>query len=56
MDTPILQFRPAPLSEEQRAKILQPRDVAEAVRFVALLPKHVSVPELVIKPTAQMYV
>ncbi|MBI2804579.1 MAG: SDR family oxidoreductase [Planctomycetes bacterium] len=56
VDTPILVFRPQPISAEHRAKIMQPGDVAEAVRFVALLPKHVSVPELVIKPTAQMYV
>ncbi|MBI3822634.1 MAG: SDR family oxidoreductase [Planctomycetes bacterium] len=56
VDTPILVFRPQPLSAEQRAKILRPEDVAEAVRFVALLPPHVSVPELVIKPTSQMYV
>ena len=56
VDTPILQFRPAPITEEHRATILQPRDVAEAVRFVALLPPHVSVPELVIKPTTQAYV
>ena len=56
VDTPILVFRPAPISEEHRAKILRPEDVAQAVRFVALLPAHVSVPELVIKPTAQVYV
>ena len=35
--------------------ILKPEDVAEAVLFVASLPPRVSVPELVIKPTAQMY-
>ena len=34
-------------------RILQPEDVAEAVLFVATLPPHVSVPELVIKPTAR---
>lgn len=56
VDTPILVFRPQPISEEHRQKILRPQDVAEAVKFVALLPPHVSVPELVIKPTSQMYV
>ncbi len=56
VDTPILVHRPQPISEEHRARILRPEDVAEAVRFVALLPPHVSVPELVIKPTSQMYV
>jgi NADP-dependent 3-hydroxy acid dehydrogenase YdfG len=55
VDTPILAARPTPLSVEQRRKILQPEDVAAAVRFVATLPPHVSVPELIIKPLAQVY-
>jgi NADP-dependent 3-hydroxy acid dehydrogenase YdfG len=55
IDTPILDKRPKPLSDEQRANILKPEDVAEAVLFVATLPPHVSVPELVIKPTAHPY-
>ncbi len=56
VDTPILQFRPTPVTQEHRQRMLQPDDVAEAVRFVAIQPKHVSIPELVIKPVAQMYV
>jgi NADP-dependent 3-hydroxy acid dehydrogenase YdfG len=56
VDTPILQFRPTPVTQEHRQRMLQPEDVAEAVRFVAIQPKHVSIPELVIKPAAQMYV
>lgn len=55
IDTPILAARPKPVTEEQRALILKPEDVAEAVLFVACLPPRVSVPELVIKPTAQLY-
>ncbi len=55
IDTPILEHRPKPVTEEQRAVILKPEDVAEAVLFVAGLPPHVSVPELVIKPTVQAY-
>jgi NADP-dependent 3-hydroxy acid dehydrogenase YdfG len=55
IDTPILVARPKPVSEEQRAVILKPEDVAEAVLFVASLPPRVSIPELVIKPTVQMY-
>jgi NADP-dependent 3-hydroxy acid dehydrogenase YdfG len=55
IDTPILAARPKPVTDEQRALILKPEDVAEAVLFVASLPPRVSVPELVIKPTAQMY-
>jgi NADP-dependent 3-hydroxy acid dehydrogenase YdfG len=56
VDTPILQFRPTPVTEAHRLSMLQPEDVAEAVRYVVVQPKHVSIPELVIKPTVQMYV
>lgn len=56
VDTPILKDRPQPVTEAHRQQILQPEDVAAAVRFVATLPPRVSVPELVIKPTTQMYV
>jgi NADP-dependent 3-hydroxy acid dehydrogenase YdfG len=55
IDTPILAARPKPVTEEQRALILKPEDVAEAILFVTGLPPRVSVPELVIKPTAQLY-
>jgi NADP-dependent 3-hydroxy acid dehydrogenase YdfG len=55
IDTPILVHRPKPVSEEQRAVILKPEDVAEAVFFVASLPPHVSIPELIIKPTVHPY-
>ena len=55
IDTPILKVRPNPVSEEHRASILKPEDVADAILFVASLPARVSVPELVIKPTSQMY-
>ena len=55
IDTPILVQRPRPVTEEQRAVILKPEDVAAAVLFVITLPPHVSVPELVIKPTVQQY-
>jgi NADP-dependent 3-hydroxy acid dehydrogenase YdfG len=56
VDTPILNVRPQPVSTEQRRLILQAEDVAAAVLFVATLPPRVSVPELVIKPTAQVYI
>jgi NADP-dependent 3-hydroxy acid dehydrogenase YdfG len=55
IDTPILEERPTPVTAEQRAKILKPEDVAAAILFVAGLPPHVSVPELIIKPTAQLF-
>ncbi len=56
VDTPILENRPQPVTAAQRQIILQPEDVAAAVLFVATLPPRASVPELVIKPTAQLYI
>jgi NAD(P)-dependent dehydrogenase (short-subunit alcohol dehydrogenase family) len=56
VDTPILVHRPQPVTPEHLARILQPEDVAAAVLFVASLPPRASVPELVIKPTTQIYV
>jgi NAD(P)-dependent dehydrogenase (short-subunit alcohol dehydrogenase family) len=56
VDTPILVNRPTPPTEEHRAKILRPEDVAEAVAFVAALPPRAHVPELIIKPATQVYV
>ena len=56
VDTPILEFRPKPLTEDHRARILKPEDIARAVVFVAGQPAHVSIPELVIKPTTASFV
>lgn len=52
VDTPILEFRPKPVSAEHRARILQPEDVAETVVMAACLPPRAHVPELIIKPTS----
>ncbi len=51
VETPILDARPVPVPKERREVILQPEDVAAAVRFVAELPDRARVPELVITPT-----
>src|SRR5207253_2505160 len=56
VDTPILEHRPQPVTEEHRRRILKPEDVAGAVLFVAMQPPHVHIPELVIKPAFQIYV
>jgi NADP-dependent 3-hydroxy acid dehydrogenase YdfG len=56
VDTPILEFRPQPVTEEHRGRILKAEDVAAAVLFVAGQPLHVSIPELTIKPTVQTYI
>jgi NADP-dependent 3-hydroxy acid dehydrogenase YdfG len=51
VETPILDARPVPVGTERRAVILQPEDVAAAVRFLVELNPRAHVPELVIKPT-----
>jgi NADP-dependent 3-hydroxy acid dehydrogenase YdfG len=56
VDTPILEHRPSPVSDEHRKGILQPEDVAAAVVFIVTLPPRAWVPELVIAPTKQQYV
>jgi NADP-dependent 3-hydroxy acid dehydrogenase YdfG len=56
VDTPILELRPQPVTPEHRNQILKAEDVAAAALFVAALPPRVSVPELVIKPTTQIYI
>jgi NAD(P)-dependent dehydrogenase (short-subunit alcohol dehydrogenase family) len=55
INTPILDDRPVKVSDEHKAQILQPEDVAAAVLMIARLPARASVPELVIKPTTQDY-
>ena len=51
VNTPILDARPVPVGSERREAILQPEDVAAAVRFLVELHPRANVPELVIKPT-----
>ncbi len=53
VDTPILDARPVKVSDEHRARILQPEDVAAAVLMIACLPPRAHVAELIIKPTTQ---
>ena len=55
VDTPILEQRPTPLSEEHRQKILRPDDIAQVVVGIASLPDRVHVPEVVIKPVHQQF-
>jgi NADP-dependent 3-hydroxy acid dehydrogenase YdfG len=56
VDTPILEKRPTKVTDEHRAKILKPEDVAAAVMMVVGLPPRAHVSELTIKPTTQMFV
>lgn len=55
VNTPILDHRPVPVSDEHKQKILQPDDVAAAILMIAKLPPTAHIPELIIKPTHQAY-
>jgi NADP-dependent 3-hydroxy acid dehydrogenase YdfG len=56
VNTPILDVRPKAVDGAHRNRILQPEDIAAAVLFIARLPAHVVVPELVITPLVQGFV
>lgn len=56
VDTPILEQRPQPVSEERRATMLRPDDIGAMVAAIAQLPPHAHVPEMIIKPLVQAYV
>ena len=55
VDTPILEHRPKPVSDEHRAAILKPEDFGDIVVAIAGLPKRAHVAELVLKPTHHDY-
>jgi NADP-dependent 3-hydroxy acid dehydrogenase YdfG len=55
VETPILDARPVPVGAERRAVILQPEDIAAAVRFLVELHPRAHVPELVITPTVDEF-
>lgn len=56
VDTPILEYRPTPVSAERKAKMVQPEDFGPVVIALALLPPRTHVPELIIKPTSAEYI
>lgn len=49
--TPILKLRPVPPSAEDMAKMLQPEDLGRTIAFVASMPAHVCINEILISPT-----
>jgi NAD(P)-dependent dehydrogenase (short-subunit alcohol dehydrogenase family) len=55
VNTPILEHRPTPVTEEHKAAILQPGDVGQLVLAIACLPPNAHVPEVVIKPVHQEF-
>ena len=49
--TPILKTRPVPPSQEDIDRMLKPDDLGRTIRFVAEMPPHVCLNEIVITPT-----
>ncbi len=49
--TPILDLRPNPVGPEVRARMVQPADCGDLIRYVACLPKHVVMNEVHLAPT-----
>lgn len=49
--TPILDTRPIPPTNEERARMLQPNHLADLILYVASLPASVCINEIVISPT-----
>ena len=45
-----------PVPDERKARMVHPEDIASLIVAIAQLPKHVVVPELVIKPTYQEFI
>ena len=56
VNTPILDNRPTPVSQEHKDAILQPEDIASVIVSICALPPRANVPEIVIKPTIQEWV
>ncbi|MCP5029419.1 MAG: SDR family oxidoreductase [Actinomycetia bacterium] len=49
--TPILDLRPVPVSDEDKARLLQSEDLGDLIRFVAQMPRHVTLDEILVTPT-----
>jgi NADP-dependent 3-hydroxy acid dehydrogenase YdfG len=49
--TPILDKRPTPVPPEVRAKMVQPADCGDLIRYIACLPRHVVMNEVHLSPT-----
>ena len=49
--TPILNRRPNPVGPEVRARMVQPEDCADLIRYIALLPARLCMNEVMLSPT-----
>jgi NADP-dependent 3-hydroxy acid dehydrogenase YdfG len=56
VNTPILDDRPEPVSDERKAAMVQPEDFAELVVAIVNLHPRAHVSEMVLKPTVQEFV
>jgi NAD(P)-dependent dehydrogenase (short-subunit alcohol dehydrogenase family) len=56
VNTPILELRSQPVSEERKAAMLQPDDLGALAVLIACLPPRAHIPEVIIKPLGQEYV
>ena len=54
IDTPLLDKRPVPPSAVIRKTLLKPEDVADVVRYVASLPSHICINEILMSPTLNL--
>ncbi len=48
--TPILAKRPVPVSDEDKARMLQPEDLGDLIRYIACLPARVCLNDVLIAP------
>ena len=55
VNTPLLDDRPVQVSEEHKARILQPGDIAAAALIIATQPANVHIGEITIKPITQKW-
>ena len=53
VDTPILNGRPSPPSDDARSTMMQAQDVARCIHLAATLPQRTVIEELIVTPTFQ---
>ena len=53
VDTPILEKRPIPPSDEARAMMVGVEELAETITLIASLPQRTTIPSVAIRPTMQ---
>lgn len=54
--TPILDSRPVPVSDHDKARMLQSEDLGALIRFVAEMPAHVTLDEILVTPTYNRFI